>query len=90
MKELSDDYETLIDLMLRIAKGYQNNPDLRITWLVNLANKHAARANFAEAAQSLLHCAALVVEYLSMRGAADEALDGGASLFEPLSFNVSI
>jgi dedicator of cytokinesis protein 6/7/8 len=29
MKSFSNDFEMLIDLMYRIAKGYQNNPDLR-------------------------------------------------------------
>lgn len=29
IKSFSNDYEMLIDLMYQIAKGYQNNPDLR-------------------------------------------------------------
>lgn len=29
MKEYTNDFEMLIDLMYRVAKGYQNNPDLR-------------------------------------------------------------
>lgn len=29
MKEYANDYEMTLDLMYRIAKGYQNNPDLR-------------------------------------------------------------
>ncbi|MFH4984123.1 hypothetical protein AB6A40_010832 [Gnathostoma spinigerum] len=29
MKEYTDDFEMLLDLMYRVAKGYQNNPDLR-------------------------------------------------------------
>ncbi len=51
MKEFQNDFEMMIDLMYRIAKGYQNSPDLRLTWLQNLAQKHAERLNFAEAAQ---------------------------------------
>ena len=31
----------LIDLMYRIAKGYQNSPDLRLTWLQSMAAKHS-------------------------------------------------
>ena len=29
-----------IDLMYRIAKGYQNSPALRITWLKSMADEH--------------------------------------------------
>ena len=29
-----------VDLMYRIAKGYQNSPALRITWLKSMANEH--------------------------------------------------
>ena len=50
----------------RIAKGYQTSPDLRLTWLQNMAGKHTERTNHAEAAQCLVHSAALVAEYLSM------------------------
>lgn len=59
MKHYKDDFEMLIDLMYRIAKGYQNNPDLRLTWLLNISQKHLAVQNFAEAAQCLLHASAL-------------------------------
>ena len=40
MKEFQEDPEMLIDLMFRIAKGYQNSPDLRLTWLQNMAAMH--------------------------------------------------
>lgn len=53
-------------LFFRIAKGYQTSPDLRLTWLQNMAGKHSERNNHAEAAQCLVHSAALVAEYLSM------------------------
>lgn len=52
--------------MSRIAKGYQTSPDLRLTWMQNMAGKHSERTNHAEAAQCLVHSAALVAEYLSM------------------------
>lgn len=52
--------------LIRIAKGYQTSPDLRLTWLQNMAGKHSERNNHAEAAQCLVHSAALVAEYLSM------------------------
>ncbi|KAJ8254015.1 hypothetical protein COCON_G00206270 [Conger conger] len=66
MKEYQQDPEMLIDLMYRIAKGYQTSPDLRLTWLQNMAGKHSERGNHAEAAQCLVHSAALVAEYLNM------------------------
>lgn len=66
MKEYQEDPEMLLDLMHRIAKGYQNNPDLRLTWLENMAKKHVERTNHTEAAMCYVHCAALVAEYLSM------------------------
>nr|XP_015204455.1 PREDICTED: dedicator of cytokinesis protein 6 [Lepisosteus oculatus] len=66
MKEHQEDPEMLIDLMYRIAKGYQNSPDLRLTWLQNMAGKHSERGNHAEAAHCLVHSAALVSEYLNM------------------------
>ncbi|KAL8164603.1 UNVERIFIED_CONTAM: Dedicator of cytokinesis protein 7 [Gekko kuhli] len=66
MKEHQEDPEMLVDLMYRIAKGYQASPDLRLTWLKNMAAKHTERGNHAEAAQCLVHSAALVAEYLSM------------------------
>lgn len=52
--------------LVRIAKGYQTSPDLRLTWLQNMAGKHSEKSNRAEAAQCLVHSAALVAEYLSM------------------------
>ncbi|XP_059178065.1 dedicator of cytokinesis protein 7-like isoform X2 [Physella acuta] len=66
MKEFAEDPEMLLDLMYRIAKGYQNSPDLRLTWLQNMARDHSKRGNHAEAAQCLVHAAGLVAEYLNM------------------------
>ncbi|XP_067927943.1 dedicator of cytokinesis protein 7-like [Watersipora subatra] len=66
MKEFQEDPEMLVDLMYRIAKGYQNSPDLRLTWLQNMASKHTANKNHAEAAECYVHCAGLVVEYMNM------------------------
>ncbi len=45
---------------------YQNSPDLRLTWLQNMAGKHTENKNYTEAAQCLVHAAALVAEYLHM------------------------
>lgn len=42
MKEYSQDPDMLMDLMYRVAKGYQqtSSPDLRLAWLENMARKH--------------------------------------------------
>lgn len=52
--------------VFRIAKSYQASPDLRLTWLQNMAEKHTKKKCFTEAAMCLVHAAALVAEYLSM------------------------
>ncbi|XP_038660625.1 dedicator of cytokinesis protein 8 isoform X1 [Scyliorhinus canicula] len=66
MREFQKDPEMLMDLMYRLAKGYQTSPDLRLTWLQNMAEKHTKRKCYTEAALCLVHAAALVAEYLSM------------------------
>ncbi|XP_071743636.1 dedicator of cytokinesis protein 7 isoform X2 [Lepeophtheirus salmonis] len=66
MKEYQDDPEMLLDLMYRIAKGYQNSPDLRLTWLESMAKKHEEQNHFAEAGMCKIHCCALVSEYLHL------------------------
>ncbi|OTF77624.1 dedicator of cytokinesis protein 7-like protein, partial [Euroglyphus maynei] len=64
MKEHEKDPLMLLDLMYRVAKGYQNSPELRITWLENMAKKHLELLQNVEAAQCLVHAAALVSECL--------------------------
>ena len=49
MKEYLDDPEMHMDLMYRIAKGYQTSPDLRLTWLENMAQKHREQGHQSEA-----------------------------------------
>jgi dedicator of cytokinesis protein 6/7/8 len=66
MKEFQEDPEMLIDLMYRIARGYRNSPDLRLTWLNNMAKKHLERGNHTEASMCLVSSSALVAEYLHM------------------------
>ncbi|XP_056426443.1 dedicator of cytokinesis protein 6 isoform X6 [Hyla sarda] len=87
MKEHQEDPEMLLDLMYRIAKGYQNSPDLRLTWLQNMAAKHTERLNHAEAAHCLVHGAALVSEYLSMIEDSRH-LPVGCVSFQSISSNV--
>lgn len=66
MKEFQEDYEMLLDLMNRIAKGYQNSPDLRLTWLENISKKHIEKTNYTESAMCYVQMSALVAEYLHM------------------------
>ncbi|XP_076063961.1 dedicator of cytokinesis isoform X2 [Oratosquilla oratoria] len=87
MKEYQEDPEMLLDLMYRIARGYQNSPDLRLTWLANMAQKHGERGQHAEAALCLVHSAALVSEYLYMLEDRPH-LPIGAVAFSKLSPNV--
>ncbi|VVD03337.1 unnamed protein product [Leptidea sinapis] len=68
MKEFQEDPEMLLDLMYRIARGYQHSPDLRLTWLNNMAQKHMERSNHVEAGMCLVHGAALVAEHLRAAG----------------------
>jgi hypothetical protein len=46
MKHYEDDNHMMLDLQCRIAEGYRNSPDLRLTWLENMAKKNMdVRAN---------------------------------------------
>uniref|UniRef100_A0A8C1C261 Dedicator of cytokinesis 8 n=2 Tax=Cyprinus carpio TaxID=7962 RepID=A0A8C1C261_CYPCA len=87
MKEFQKDPEMLMDLMYRIAKGYQTSPDLRLTWLQNMAEKHSSRKCFTESAMCLVHAAALVAEYLSMLED-HKYLPVGSVTFQNISPNV--
>lgn len=87
MKEFQEDPEMLLDLMYRIAKGYQNSPDLRLTWLANMAQKHMERNNHTEAGMCLIHSAALVAEYLAMQESLAH-LPCGAVALQKVSPNV--
>ncbi|XP_050685080.1 dedicator of cytokinesis protein 7 isoform X2 [Leptidea sinapis] len=80
MKEFQEDPEMLLDLMYRIARGYQHSPDLRLTWLNNMAQKHMERSNHVEAGMCLVHGAALVAEHLRAAGR-------GAALLAPVTHN---
>ena len=70
----------------RIAKGYQNSPDLRLTWLESMATKQEHYGHYAEAAMCKIHCAALVSEYLHMLEDR-KYMPTGAVTFEKLTPN---
>ncbi|KAM4824460.1 LOW QUALITY PROTEIN: dedicator of cytokinesis protein 8-like [Urocitellus parryii] len=87
MREFQEDPKMLMDLMYRIAKSYQTSPDLRLTWLQNMAEKHTKKKCYTEAAMCLVHAAALVAEYLSMLE--DHSyLPVGSVSFQNISSNV--
>lgn len=90
MKEYSQDPDMLMDLMYRVAKGYQqtSSPDLRLSWLQNMALKHSQRNNFTEAAMCYVHGAALVIEYLTSTENLDLLDCRGAACLECVSLNV--
>uniref|UniRef100_A0A3Q3VLJ0 Uncharacterized protein n=1 Tax=Mola mola TaxID=94237 RepID=A0A3Q3VLJ0_MOLML len=87
MREFQEDPEMLMDLMYRIAKGYQTSPDLRLTWLQNMAEKHNNKKCYTESAMCLVHAAALVAEYLSMLED-HKYLPVGSVTFQNISSNV--
>ncbi|XP_068092049.1 dedicator of cytokinesis protein 8 isoform X2 [Hyperolius riggenbachi] len=87
MRAFQKDPEMLMDLMYRIAKGYQTSPDLRLTWLQNMAEKHVKRKYYTEAAMCLVHSAALVAEYLSLLEDCSYLPIGSVS-FQNISSNV--
>ncbi|KAG8543683.1 hypothetical protein GDO81_024032 [Engystomops pustulosus] len=87
MRAFQKDPEMLMDLMYRIAKGYQTSPDLRLTWLQNMAEKHVKVKCYTEAAMCLVHAAALVAEYLSLLEDCSY-LPVGSVTFQNISSNV--
>ncbi|KAL7670821.1 hypothetical protein ACOME3_005740 [Neoechinorhynchus agilis] len=65
MRDHIGEPELIADLMHRVANCYQTSPDLRLTWLQNMAQNHLQRSRYMEAGQCILHAAALVSEYLT-------------------------
>ncbi len=61
------DRERMCDVMYQVSLGYAlDSPDLRLTWLNNLADFHLSAKNYEEHAQCKLMAAALVCQYLHM------------------------
>lgn len=58
------DPEMTEELFFDVSIAYRDSPDLRVTWLENLAKHHTDRKNYDEAAQSRILMAALVVQRL--------------------------
>lgn len=62
------DPERLLELQHSLANSYASTPELRHTWLVTMARNHEQNGNMSEAACCHLHIAALMAEYLRLRG----------------------
>uniref|UniRef100_A0A0A9VXP9 Dedicator of cytokinesis protein 9 n=1 Tax=Lygus hesperus TaxID=30085 RepID=A0A0A9VXP9_LYGHE len=85
MKELHHEPEVLTDLQHSLANSYASTPELRLTWLETMTRNHANLSNFSEAACCQLHIAALMAQYLKLKG--DQ--DWGAEAFSPISANIA-
>lgn len=68
MQAHQTDPERLLELQLSLAHSYAATPELRHTWLQTMARHHERRGDYSEAASCQLHIAALMAEYLQMRG----------------------
>ena len=64
--EFGFDPEMTSELQYNVSLGYLDSPDLRITWLENLARFQAQKGNIEELAQAKIHIAALIVECLNL------------------------
>jgi dedicator of cytokinesis protein 6/7/8 len=60
------DPEEVIDLRHKLAENYSTSPGVRVGLLAIMAEEHKKRGNFAEAAQCIIHQAALVSECLQV------------------------
>lgn len=76
--EKQNDEEMLVDLHVRIAESYANQPALRYTWLEKIAKRHINRQNWSEAGMAICHCAALICE--SLKGQLNKPEIEGCSL----------
>jgi hypothetical protein len=62
------DSEMMAEMYFRIAQGYVHTPDLRVTWLTELARFHYSETNFTEAALCHIHICAIVLDHLKQNG----------------------
>ncbi|XP_049302733.1 dedicator of cytokinesis protein 9 isoform X2 [Bactrocera dorsalis] len=80
------DPERLLELQYSLANSYASTPELRHTWLITMARNHEQNGNISEAACCHLHIAALMSEYLRLRGGCN--INWGASSFKQISRNI--
>jgi hypothetical protein len=62
------DPDTMADLYYTLADSFSDSPDLKITWLNNLAGFHQERKEYEEAVQTKLLIAAYIATYLRLIG----------------------
>jgi len=62
------DPDTMADLYYTLADSFSDSPDLKITWLNNLAGFHLERKEYEEAVQTKLLIAAYIATYLRLIG----------------------
>ncbi|XP_055642537.1 dedicator of cytokinesis protein 9 isoform X3 [Toxorhynchites rutilus septentrionalis] len=80
------DPERLLELQHSLANSYASTPELRHTWLVTMARNHEQNGSISEAACCYLHIAALISEYLRLKGCC--AVAYGAESFAKISRNI--
>jgi hypothetical protein len=86
MQARHTDPERLLELQLSLANSYASTPELRHTWLVTMARNHEINNNISEAASCHLHIAALMAEYLKLKGS--DLVTYGAESFAKISRNI--
>ncbi|XP_028029187.1 dedicator of cytokinesis protein 9 [Bombyx mandarina] len=74
----------LAELQHALAASCRATPRLRHAWLATLAEHNARQGDHDEAMCCQLHIAALIAEYLKLRG----AIQWGADVFEDISKNI--
>ncbi|XP_017153325.1 dedicator of cytokinesis protein 11 isoform X3 [Drosophila miranda] len=84
------DPERLLELQYSLANSYASTPELRHTWLVTMARNHEQNGNLSEAACCHLHIAALMCEYLRLRGTACSSLSWSSAAFGKISRNIPL
>ncbi|XP_017854230.1 dedicator of cytokinesis protein 9 isoform X11 [Drosophila busckii] len=82
------DPERLLELQHSLANSYASTPELRHTWLVTMARNHEQNGNLSEAACCHLHIAALMCEYLRLRGGC--TLSWSSTAFRKISRNIPL
>ncbi|XP_062142362.1 LOW QUALITY PROTEIN: dedicator of cytokinesis protein 9 [Drosophila sulfurigaster albostrigata] len=82
------DPERLLELQYSLANSYASTPELRHTWLVTMARNHEQNGNLSEAACCHLHIAALMCEYLRLRGGC--TLNWSSTAFGKISRNIPL
>ncbi|KAK4470454.1 hypothetical protein MN116_006006 [Schistosoma mekongi] len=70
----NEDTLLLIDLLHSISHRNRASPELRLYWVLQIAEKHYELSQFAEASQCLAHCAAIVAEHMINRGCSPPGL----------------